>query len=373
MLLLLLLVLGGLGAYWYFSQPDENTVPAVVGMRQDRAEAEIREAQFEPESRRQDSTKPSGVVVSQSPQAGTDLEEGEQVAIVVSNGPPRETVPDVIGEQSGEAVSNVEAAGFDAKVVQVFSDKPVGVVVATNPEPGTNAKEDSTVELSVSKGGKPVVVPDVVGTTSSEATETLQKAGLSVNLVAVPSDEARGTVLAQNPSPGATAKQGSSVRLNVANAPTETTTVTTTTTTPQAPPPPAAPAKGTVPDVVGSELADGAREFGDEGLKVDVRYVPSSEPQGRIVAQAQPSGTQLNAGSTVQVNVSNGPNPQPSAAVPNVTSLERKDAQETLKDAGFESLLVERDVSSQDDVLSQTPRAGASIPRGSLVIVYVVG
>ncbi|MET0560442.1 MAG: PASTA domain-containing protein, partial [Gaiellaceae bacterium] len=59
--------------------------------------------------------------------------------------------------------------------------------------------------------------------------------------------------------------------------------------------------------------------------------------------------------------------------VPNVTSLERKDAQKTLDDAGLESLLIERDVSSQDDVLSQTPRAGATIPRGSLVIVYVVG
>ena len=207
LLLLLLVVLGGLGAYWYFTQEDENTVPAVVGMRQDRAEAEIREAQFEPESRREDSAKPRDVVVSQNPEAGTDLEEGEQVTIVVSNGPPRETVPDVIGEQSGEAVSNVEAAGFDAKVVQVFSDKPVGVVVATNPEPGTNAKEDSTVELSVSKGGKPSSCRTWSARPPPRQRRRCREAGLGVNLVAVPSDEARGTVLAQNPSPGATASR----------------------------------------------------------------------------------------------------------------------------------------------------------------------
>jgi len=382
LLLLLLLVLGGLGAYWYFTQEDENTVPAVVGMTQDRAEAELREAKFEPEARREDDAKPRDVVISQSPQPGTELEEGEQVAIVVSNGPPRETVPDVVGERLDEAVSNVEAAGFDAKVTQVFSDKPVGVVVNQSPEQGTNAKEGSTVELAVSKGGKPVVVPDVVGTTSAQATETLRKAGLEVNLFSVPSDQPAGTVVAQKPTAGATSKQGTTVRLNVAKEGVETTTTTTTTvTTPTTstgaigtPQPPTTNAKGTVPDVVGSELADAARQFGDEGLRVDVRYVPSAEPQGRVVAQARPAGTQLNRGQAVLLNVSNGPNPKPATSVPSTSGLTRNDARERLSAAGFEVLAIERDVSGTPDaVLSQSPSAGASIPRGSLVIVYVVG
>ena len=43
LLAFLLLVLGGLGAYYYFSQKDESTVPAVVGQRQERAEATVRQ------------------------------------------------------------------------------------------------------------------------------------------------------------------------------------------------------------------------------------------------------------------------------------------------------------------------------------------
>ena len=58
LLALLLVVLGGLGAYWWFTQEDKNDVPAVVGHSQQAAEAEVREAGFEPETRREESAKP---------------------------------------------------------------------------------------------------------------------------------------------------------------------------------------------------------------------------------------------------------------------------------------------------------------------------
>ena len=38
-------------------------------------------------------------------------------------------------------------------------------------------------------------------------------------------------------------------------------------------------------------------------------YVPSQEPSGRVIAQAQPAGTELEQGATVQVNVSTGSDP----------------------------------------------------------------
>ena len=367
LLALLLVVLGGLGAYWWFTMEDKSDVPAVVGHRQEVAEAEVRDAGFEPESRREESAKPVDVVISQNPEAGTELEEGKTVILIVSAGPETVAVPNVVGKSRDEAVAAVQAAGFDAKVTEVFADKPDGTVVETDPAEGTSAEKGSVVELKVSKGGKPVTVPDVVGTTSSEATKTLEDAGFKVNLVPVPSDQPAGTVIAQNPKPGATATQGTIVRLNVAKSATDTTPGTTAP-----PPPPAAPATVTVPDVVGKELADGARDFADEGLKADVRYVPSNEAQGRIVAQARPAGTKLETGDTVQLNVSNGANPQAATSVPDVTGLTLADARTRLEDAGFEVLAL--DLSGRNrtgDVLSQTPSGGASIPRGSLVILYV--
>jgi eukaryotic-like serine/threonine-protein kinase len=375
LLALLVVVLAGLGAYLYFTQQDESTVPAVTGLSQERAEAEVRDAGLEPEATRQESTRPQGIVLAQSPGAGDKVDEGSSVRLVVSTGPPRETVPDVVGQTESEAVAALTEAGFKADVTQAFSDKKAGIVVSQEPQAGSNLNEGSAVALTVSKGGKPVTVPDVVGTTSSEATTTLQNAGLKVNVVAVPSDQPSGTVVAQNPAAGKQAQAGGTVRLNVAKAPGQTTTQPAATTPPpgtttEAP----ATAPATVPDAVGQELADAATAFADESLKVGVRYVPSNEPQGRVIAQAQPAGTVIKRGDTVQINVSIGAEPAAAAGVPNVAGRRLDEARQALEQAGFETLALDLgggELRNSSVIGSQTPAGGASIPGGSLVILYV--
>ena len=382
LLALLVLVLGGIGAYLYFAQQDESTVPAVTGLSQQRAEAEVRDAGLEPEATRQESTRPEGIVIAQNPDPGEEVDEGSTVRLVVSTGPPRGTVPNVVGETQSEAVADLTDAGFKADVAEAFSDKKVGIVVAQEPKGGAKLEEDATVALTVSKGGKPVTVPDVVGTTSSEATATLQALGLKANVVAVPSDQPSGTVVAQSPAAGKEAKAGDTVRLNVARAPDETTTqpaATTpspgTTTGPSTTTAPTAAAPAIVPDAVGKELADAATAFAAEGLKAGVKYVPSDEPQGRVIAQAQSAGTELKRGDTVQLNVSIGPEPAAAASVPNVTGRRLDEARQALEQAGFEVLaltLAEDDqIRNASKIVSQSPAGGASIPSGALVLVFV--
>jgi beta-lactam-binding protein with PASTA domain len=222
-------------------------------------------------------------------------------------------------------------------------------------------------------------VPDVVGTTSSEATATLREAGFEANLVSVPSDQPAGTVVAQNPAPGTTQPEGASVRLNVAQEAQGTTTTgattttgTTTAQTTTAPPPQPSPA--VVPDVVGQELAGAARSFADEGLKVSAAYVPSQEPFGRVVAQAQPAGTELERGATVQLNVSTGPDPAEKVAVPSTTGQTLGEGRDALEQAGFEVLALtvgDGEIRNESKIVSQSPAGGASIPGGALVLVYV--
>ena len=243
----------------------------------------------------------------------------------------------------------------------------------------TSAATTATTQAEVSS------VPDVVGTTSSEATETLRDAGFEVNLVSVPSDRQPGTVVAQSPSAGDEAQEGTTVRLNVAEAATQTTTGATTTgatttqatttssattTAPPQPPP------ALVPDVVGQELAEAGRAFADEGLKVAVAYVPSQEPAGRVVAQAQPAGTELERGDTVQLNVSTGPEPAERTTVPRAAGQSLEDGRESLVQAGFEVLALtvgDGEIRNESTIGSQSPAGGASVPRGSLVILYVTG
>lgn len=389
LLALLLLVLGGLGAYYFLSQDDDEDdaattttvaiaqVPVLVGLREARAEERIREAGYEPEVDRKASAKPKGVVFAQDPEAGTDLERGETVSITVSTGPPRETVPDVVGQPVDEAVEDLRAVGLGSKRVEAFAEQEQGTVVKQDPAGGAKLRKGGVVELTISKGPQPVAVPDVVGTTSSQATKTLRDAGFEVNLVPVPSEEAAGTVLAQNPAAGAEAPKGTAVRLNVAQAPGETTPATTgggggTTTAPRGTTQ-AQPQRTTVPEALGKELAPAAREFARAGLKVAVQYVPSEEQAGRVVAQAQPAGTERNRGDTVQLNVSLGSDPAEAASVPDVVGDRQEQGRRTLEQAGFEvlALALEGQVRRESVVASQSPAGRASVARGSLVLLYV--
>jgi beta-lactam-binding protein with PASTA domain len=70
------------------------------------------------------------------------------------------------------------------------------------------------VRLNVSKGSGVVTVPTVVGSLASDGESKVQAAGLTPNVVRVPSQETAGTIVAQNPT-GGQAKRGSIVRLNV--------------------------------------------------------------------------------------------------------------------------------------------------------------
>jgi beta-lactam-binding protein with PASTA domain len=235
---------------------------------------------------------------------------------------------------------------------------------ASTTEAATTAPTTTTAEMRA--------VPDVVGTTSSQATETLRDAGFDVNVVAVPSDRPPGTVVAQSPKAGTEHPEGTSIRLNVAEAATTTAQDTTTTapTTTVAP----APQPATVPDVVGQELADAATAFAAERLKVAVAYVPSREAAGRVVAQAQPAGTERRRGDTVQLNVSIGADPPERASVPSVAGRTLEDARDALEGAGFEVKalgLAGGEIRNESEVSSQSPAGGASVPRGSLVLLYV--
>jgi eukaryotic-like serine/threonine-protein kinase len=252
----------------------------------------------------------------------------------------------------------------------------------------TQDDEDDAAETTAT-AARTASVPDVVGTTSSEATATLRAAGFDANVVSVPSEAPAGQVVAQAPAAGEEAAEGSVVRINVARpgdeptttdttGTTDTTATTTTaatttaaTTTAATTTAPAEPEPATVPDAVGEELADAAEEFGDEGLRVAVQYVPSTEARGTVVAQARPPGTELTRGDTVQLNVSTGADPPADAPVPDVTALEDGAARDRLEQAGFEVLAIEVDEADEGTVVSQSPSGGASIPRGSLVLLYV--
>lgn len=236
LLALLVLVLVGIGLFWYFTRQETKPVPNVTGATEQQALSRLQEEGFDVSVERGNSPAPEGTVFDQDPAAGVEADEGSTVTVSVSQGPATAAVPDVVGSSEGDARSELENAGFKANVFQVFSPQDEGTVVAQNPRGGATAQVGSTVRINVSKGSGTTTVPSVVGLSEDDAKQQLSNANLKANVVEVPSPQDAGTVVAQSPPAGSQLQEGSTIRLNVSRGlpepPPATTETTPTDTTP---------------------------------------------------------------------------------------------------------------------------------------------
>src|SRR5688572_8096139 len=127
-------------------------VPDVVGSVEQLAVTQIREAGLKElvERRSNDDGVQQGIVFEQDPQPGDRTERGNFVTIVVSTGPSKVRVPDVVGERRDQAVSELTQAGLEPNVVAVNSLQPVDTVLATAPKAGTEVIVGTAVRVNVS-------------------------------------------------------------------------------------------------------------------------------------------------------------------------------------------------------------------------------
>ena len=377
LLLLLLLVIAGLIIWLVFGRGHgKTTVPDVVGMRAPAAASRLHARHLKDSPVPAPSSKPSGVVFAQSPGADRRVDKNSTVTISISTGPARKAVPDAVGLVVAIARAKVTGAGFVAQVQRHASTRPKGIVFAQQPLAGVTAVKGATVILSVSTGVKPVTVPSVVGETQGAAVTTLTRAGLKPALRNVPSAKPVGQVISQKPPAGKQVDKGSTVLLNVSKGTgggtttvgTTSTTATTATVTTSA-----APARVRVPATRGLAVTAGLRRLNSAGLRPIVRYVASTQRAETIVSQS-PAGATALRNSRVRVAVSEGPNPAVASTVPSVLGQDQTSAATALRQAGFKVLVLFRKTTDQTrdgTVIDEQPHAGASIPRGSYVAIFV--
>ncbi|NKY16669.1 Stk1 family PASTA domain-containing Ser/Thr kinase, partial [Streptomyces somaliensis] len=156
-----------------------------------------------------------GSVVGSDPPAGTERSPDAAVALVVSKGAPID-VPAVVGRPLAGARAALADAGFRVEVAgeRVHSPHPAGSVAAQSLPGGARAAEGDTVTLTLSKGPRPVTVPDVTGEDVEEAVRRLEAAGFEVRVEkAFP--YLGDTVEAQSVPGGGTAPEGSGITIRV--------------------------------------------------------------------------------------------------------------------------------------------------------------
>jgi len=292
LLVLLLLAAAAFAGWWVYSQIQEQleasepvAVPNVEGIERDLAVERIEQAGLEAEVEEQPSSDvEENFVISQSPDAGARIAQGETVTIVVSTGPRLVQVPLVVGRSFEEAIEVLEDAGLDSRRVNVFSEREEGIVASQNPRPNEEVEVGTEVVIRVSQGTEQVAVPDVLDQTEESASQELQQAGFEVSVVEAPDDDTpEGLVSAQSPDPGIQADRGSTVQITISTGPDVVP----------------------VPDVTGMEAPDARSALEGAGFRPRGVAQDTTDPdeEGIVLDQDPPGTTEAERGSTVTIVV----------------------------------------------------------------------
>jgi beta-lactam-binding protein with PASTA domain len=203
-------------------------------------------------------------------------------------------VPAFPGQTQADAQNECTRLHLRCNVIATQpSDRyPKDVVMSQQPAPGTPVREGRAVSLIVSTGVTIFSMPDLRYETLRNATFDLNRLKLTLDkMTTVANDEVpANNVVAQDPPPLASVRQGSKVSLTLSKGP---------------------PSSVKVPVLVGMQIDD-ARAFAQRsrihlGQIVWTPFGPSGPPRGQVVRQNPGPNADIDPFQDVSLQVSAGP------------------------------------------------------------------
>ncbi|HRX60209.1 MAG TPA: PASTA domain-containing protein [Candidatus Competibacter sp.] len=361
------------------SGPALLAVPDVVGKTQLDAEALIKSTcvtgttqclRVGTVTQATSETVAAGSVISQDPPSGFQAAINTAVNLVVSSGKAPVTVPNVVGQALASAQTALEGAGFKLGTISQASSETVaaGVVIGQNPSGGSQAAPGSLINVTISSGpAKPstptvtpgdIEVPDVVGLSKTAATAAIRNVGLLVGATISKFDDSvpAGNVLDQSPAAGSKVAAGTAVSLTVSLGPAGVVKV---------------------PDVTGLSAEAARSVLQTAGLTVGntLTQPDPSTPSGNVIKTDPVAGTQVEAGSAVDLIVSTGLSQAQQCTVPDVVNQTVDDARQILfatclSEIGSTTVRSDPEIPA-GKVAAQVPTAGTSIGYNTTVNLVV--
>ena len=229
-----------------------------------------------------DGTRP-GDLLEQTPVAGEVMGRGGTVELVLSLGPERRLVPEMVGSTEEEVRAALEAVKLVVGSVIETSSEDVapGVVMEATiggapAQPGTELVTGTAVDLVVSSGPAPRSVPPVAGLTADRARVAIEDEGLAAAAAEQYSESvAEGAVISVSPPAGTQVDRGSTV------------TITVSLGRPFV----------VVPDLAGRPVSEAIDELRAQGFQVVINGAVGAQVLGtRPVA-----GTSVRSGSEIEI------------------------------------------------------------------------
>lgn len=281
---LLLALLVGVGGWW-FGVARYTATPGVLDLTTAAAKARLADDGLSLRLAGQgwSETVAKGHVLRTDPAPGDRVLKDGTVGVVLSRGPERHDVPVLRGSTLDDAQQSVLDAHLDfGRAVQRYDDSvPRGEVISSDPKAGTPRPRGSAVDVVVSRGPRPIPVPDWTGKDADQATTALRKLGFEVTTTRQHSDTVdQGEVVTQTPDSGTGAK-GDTVTLVVSQGPVLVT----------------------VPRITGMGLADARAALEAAGFSVRVTHASIYLGLQYVASSSPGSGDRAPKGSTIVVRV----------------------------------------------------------------------
>jgi serine/threonine-protein kinase len=228
---LVVLTTFGLAAYVSFSlfvRSGVTTVPAVRGLSRAEATAALTDQglrlRASGDSGRYDNEVPIGHVVRQVPDARTIVKRGSGVQVILSLGPQRVEVPELLGTNLPAAQAALSGAGLAlGKLLGAFApDAQEGSVIGQDPDPGDAVAPASPVDmlLVMTVQRERYIMPDLVYRNYELVRPYFEQYGFRLGTVKYERYEgvAAGVILRQFPLPGHPFTKQEPISLVVATA-----------------------------------------------------------------------------------------------------------------------------------------------------------
>lgn len=214
------------GAFNLFVTSGATRVPDVAGLPREEAADRLADSGLEmtepEEGGRYHGTVAAGHVIEQSPPASALVKRGTSVGAVVSLGPQRLTVPQLVGKSQQSAQVTLAAGGMAlGSTLKVFQPgTAAGIVVAQDPETGELVSPAAEVRVFLAQGGagRRLIMPDLVYRDYDGVRAFFERAGLKLGRVTFEIYEGarEGTILRQFPLAGHPLTAADAVSLVVA-------------------------------------------------------------------------------------------------------------------------------------------------------------
>ncbi|MBE4734798.1 Stk1 family PASTA domain-containing Ser/Thr kinase [Streptomyces caniscabiei] len=161
----------------------------------------------------------TGNVCEQTPKADVEVKKGDTIALVISTGAPKVTVPDVQGIKFDEAEATLKDKGFEVEKKTEESDRTAGVVIDQDPASG-KLEKGSTVTLTVARAPDKETVPDVAGQGCDAAKNQMAANNLVGTCTEVETQDPNlvGKVVATSPEAGSELNKGDTVTIQIGKA-----------------------------------------------------------------------------------------------------------------------------------------------------------